>query len=103
MGNIYSVMNKCLTWKAHGKYILGKVGKRIGILGCVRKNISMHSANRVYNSYIIPVLDFCDTVWNCCGTVNSDKLEKLQRRAARIIMRSDRTETALNYESYDLI
>ena len=21
MGNIYSVMNKCLTWKAHCKYI----------------------------------------------------------------------------------
>ena len=51
-------------WKAHVKYLLGKVGKRIGMLGRARKNISMHSANKVYKSYIIPVLDYCDTVWN---------------------------------------
>ena len=92
------VMDECLTWKAHVKYLLGKVGKRIGMLGRARlKNMSMHSANRVYKSYIIPVLDYCDTVWNCCGSVNSDKLERLQRRAARIIMKSDRSETALKY------
>ena len=71
-------MDECLTWKAHVKYLLGKAGKRIGMLGCARKNISMHSANKVYKSYIIPVLDYCDAVWNCCGTVNLDKLERLQ-------------------------
>ena len=89
--------------KAHVKYLLGKVGKRIGMLGRARKNISMHSANKVYKSYIIPVLDYCDTVWNCCGTVNSDKLERLQRRAARIIMKSDRSEAALKYLRYDTL
>ena len=96
-------MDKCLTWKAHVKYLVGKVGKRIGMLGRARKNISMHSANKVYKSYIIPVLDYCDTVWNCCGTVNSDKLERLQRRAARIIMKSDSSETALKYLRYDTL
>ena len=54
-------------------------------------------------SYIIPVLDYCDTVWNCCGTVNSDKLERLQRRAARIIMKPDKSETALKYLRYDTL
>ena len=97
------VMGECLTWKAHVKCLLGKVGKRIGVLGRARKNISMHSANKVYKSYIIPVLDYCDTVWNCCGTVNSDKLKRLQRRAARIIMKSDRSETALKYLRYDTL
>ena len=97
------VMNECLTWKARVKYLLGKVGKSIGMLGRARKNISIHSANKVYKSYIIPVLDYCDTVWNCCGTVNSDKLERLQRRAARIIMKSDRSETALKYLRYDTL
>ena len=99
------VMDECLTWKAHVKYLLGKVKwQRIGMLGCARlKNTSMHSANRVYKSYIIPLLDYCDTVWNCCGSVNSDKLERLQRQAARIIMKSDRSETALKYLRYDTL
>ena len=73
------------------------------MLGRARKNISMHSANKVYKSYIIPVLDYCDTVLNCCGTVNSDKLERLQRRATRIIMKSDSSETALKYLRYDTL
>ena len=51
------VMDECLTWKAHVKYLLGRarknIGKRIGMLGRARKNISMHSANKVYKSYII--------------------------------------------------
>ena len=92
------VMDECLTWKAHIKYL---IGKRIGMVGRARKNISMHSENKVYKSYIIPVLRYCDTVWNCCETVNSDKLERLQRRAARVIMKSDRSETALKYLRYD--
>ena len=35
--------------------------------------------------------------------MNSDKLERLQRRAARIIMKSDRSETALKYLRYDTL
>ena len=57
----------------------------------------------IFSSYIIPVLDYCDIVWNCCGTVNSNKLERLQRRAARIIMKSDRNETALKYLRCDTL
>ena len=56
------VMDEYLTWKAHVKCLLRKVGKRIGMLGRARKNISMHSANKVYKSYIILVLDYCDNV-----------------------------------------
>ena len=101
MGNIYSVMDECFTWKAHVNHLLVKVGKIIDMLGREGKNIFMHSANIVYKSYIISVLDYCDTVWSCqCGNVNSDKLEKLQRRAARIIMKSDRSKSALFKKRY---
>ena len=84
--------------------LLVKVGKIIDMLGREGKNIFMHSANIVYKSYIISVLDYCDTVWSCqCGNVNSDKLEKLQRRAARIIMKSDRSKSALTYLRKDTL
>ena len=44
-------------------------------------NISMYTAGPVYTSFFLPYLDYCDTVWSCYGSVNADKLEKLQRRA----------------------
>ena len=69
------------------KYLLGKAGKRIGMRGRTRKNLSIETANKVYKTFILPIIDYCDTVWNCCGAVNSNKIEKLQRRAARIDMK----------------
>ena len=37
----------------------------------------MYTAGTVYTSFVLPILDYCDTVWSCCGSVNTDKLEKL--------------------------
>ena len=67
--------------------MIGKVGKRLAMLGRIRKNINMYTAGTVYTSFVLPILDYCDTVWSCCGSVNADKWEKLKRRAARIVMR----------------
>ena len=49
------------------------------------KNLTTHCSNVIYTSFIRPVLDYCNTVWNCCGKGNTSSLERLQRRAARII------------------
>ena len=75
------VMDECLTWKAHAKYLLSKVGKRIGMLGRTRKNLSMQTADQVYKTFILPIFDYCDTAWNCCVAANSSKLEKNSRDA----------------------
>ena len=40
---------------------------------------------------------------NCCGAVNSNKLEKLQRRAARIIMKSNSSDKSLDHLKYELL
>ena len=39
----------------------------------------------IYKSLILPHLDYCSAVWGCIGNGLSQKLEKLQNRAARII------------------
>ena len=70
------------------------------MLGRIRKNINKYTAGTVYTSFVLPILDNCDTVWSSCGSVNTDKLEKLQRRAARIIMQLGSSEKALNLLGY---
>ena len=45
----------------------------------------LEDANRLYKGMVLPVLDYCDAVWHECGKGNSDKIERLQRRAARIV------------------
>ena len=40
----------------------------------------------VYNSLVQPHFDYCNIVWGNFGIGLSDKLQKLQNRAARILM-----------------
>ena len=46
----------------------------------------MPTASIIYKSLILPVIDYCNIVWNCCGLTNADNIEKLRRRAAGIII-----------------
>ena len=97
------ILDESLSWNAHVNYLISKVGKRIGILGSTRRSISMHTAGIIYKSFILPVLDYCDTVWNCCGRTNADNIEKLQRRAARIFMQTNSSDEALAHLKYDTL
>ena len=97
------VLDEALTFSAHVKYLISKAGKRLGMLSRVRNNISMHTANVIYKSFILPVLDYCDLVWGCCGRVNADHLERLQRRAARILMRTSSGDEAIKHLRYDTL
>ena len=97
------ILDESLSWNAHVNYLISKVSKRIGILGRTRRSISMHTAGIIYRSFILPVLDYCDTIWNCCGCTNADNIEKLQRRAARIIMQTNSSDEALAHLKYDTL
>ena len=94
------VFDQCLTWSEHVKYLVGKVSKRVRLLRRTKNNLSLYTANVIYKSLIFLIIDYCDNVWGCCGKVNSDKLEKLQRRAARIIMKTHRSDDALKFLKY---
>ena len=54
----------------------------------------------MHKSYILQILDYCDTVWNCCNVENEEKLEKIQRRAARVVMKVGCSYGALNDLQY---
>ena len=41
---------------------------------------------KVYNSLIQPHFDYCSVVWGNCNKGLSEKLQRLQNRAARILM-----------------
>ena len=97
------ILDESLSWNAHVNYLISKVSKRLGILGRTRGNISMHIAGIIYRSFILPVLDYCDTVWNFCGRINAGYIEKLQRRAARIIMQTNSSDEALAHLRYDTL
>jgi hypothetical protein len=65
------VFDECITWKTHSKYILSRAAKRLGMLGRIRNDLTPHCANIVYVSFIRPILEYCDTLWDRCGAGKS--------------------------------
>ena len=77
-----------LSWCKHVEEICKKVSSAIGALKRVRPFISKETAIQIYNALIIPRFDYCSPVWDCLSGYLSDKLQKLQNRAARVITKS---------------
>ena len=89
------VLDGGLSYSAHIKYLLSKVGKRIGMLGPVRNQLTANSADTVFKSFILPQLDYCDTVWSCCGSTNKRLLDKLQRSASKLVLNTTDSDKAM--------
>ena len=95
------VLDDGLTWKTHVDYISAKVGKRRGLLRRIREDLTVNGTNLFYKSFILPILNYSDSVWACCNRGNIDRLERLQNWAARIVMRSTFSAPALANLKWD--
>ena len=47
--------------------------------------ISRKSLEKIYISYICPLIEYSDTVWNNCSTKSNKQLEAIHAEAARIV------------------
>ena len=91
------VFDEHISWNSHVKYVLSRAGKRLGMLGRIRGNLTSDCANSIYTAYIRPIMDYCDTVCNCFGIGNSSSLERLQRRVTKIVSKMSYSGRALDY------
>lgn len=64
-----------------------KVLQRLGPLYRARPHLTSSAANTLYKAFILPVLDYCDICWSSVGSTLTEKLERLQKRAARVVLR----------------
>ena len=78
-------VDEILSWEAHISEVIGKVAKILAALRRLRPICHQSTLLTIYKSLVLPHLDYCSAVWGCIGNGLSQKLEKLQNRAARII------------------
>ena len=88
--NKYLVMliDKKRNFRQHVDKLLVNISQRIGVLGRIRNNLTVDAANKVYQSLILPVMDYCDVAWSSIGKIERDKLDRAQRRAAKIVSKT---------------
>ena len=75
-----------LTWKNHVDKISKKISSGIGALKRLKPFVSVDTAKKIYDSLIQPHFDCCCTVWDGINNQLTEKLQKLQNRAAKIVL-----------------
>ena len=79
-----TLSNSC-TWSSHIKEISSKARVRLNLLRTLKFRVSRKSLEKIYHTFIRPLLEYCDAVWDNCSAENKKQLESIQVEAARII------------------
>ena len=77
-----------LAWHFHIDKLCKKIASAIGAIKRVKPFVPQSTLLCIYNSLVQPQFDYCSLVWGNCGRTLSNKLQKLQNRAARVITSS---------------
>ena len=80
------VIDEHLEWTYHVDHVCTSVNSKIVLLNRIKKYLDIDSRKLFYNAYILPIFDYCCTVWGNMSEENILRLEKLQKRAARTIL-----------------
>ena len=72
-------------WSHHIINIYNKAYKRINILRMLKYKVDRKSLTTIYTSFIRPILEYGDVIWDNCTNQEKDLLESVQLEALRII------------------
>ncbi|PJE77993.1 hypothetical protein CI610_03077 [invertebrate metagenome] len=78
-------LNSDAKWVDHINEIYKSAMGKVNILRKLKYTLKRDALLRIYKTYILPVLEYACEVWDGCTSSDSEKLEKVQREAARII------------------
>ena len=76
-----------LKWDVHINHLCKKVGRMISFLRRLRYFINRKHLNLIYQTVILPHLDYADIIWQSSSEQLVNHLQKLQNRAGRIILK----------------
>ena len=75
-----------LSWRNNTENIYKKITSGISALRQIKEFVEKDTLVSVYNYIVRPYFTYCCEVWDVFGETQSKRLQKLQNRAARIIM-----------------
>lgn len=81
------IIDNKLNMNDNLRYVCKKVARKIGFLGRISRNLTFSARYNVYRTIIVPHFQYCASLLYSANSGGIDKLQKLQNRALRIIIR----------------
>ena len=80
------VLDEQLTWNLHIDEVCSKVLKRINLLKAIKIYLPQCARQSFYKSLIQPIIDYACVIWGATSQYNLDRIIRLQKYAARVIL-----------------
>lgn len=84
------IIDNKLNFKDNVTYICKKVAKKVGVMARTRRNLNFLSAVNIYKTIVSPHFDYCASILFASSEGDIDRLQKLQNRAMRVILKVSR-------------
>ena len=79
------LFNNTCHWGEHIEMITSKANKKLNVLRTLKFDLDRQTLQIMYFSFIRPILEYGDIIFDNCPSYCSDKLENINTEAARIV------------------
>ena len=79
-------LDSTLSWKAQVNSVTKKVNSKIALLKRINYFLNDDMRKMFYNAYIVPLMDYCCSIWGKTLKCHIDKMTILQKRVAKTIL-----------------
>lgn len=90
------IIDSELRFESHIDYLCKKIAKKLGFIKRIRKDVTTLTLINIYNVIVKPHFEYCSTVLFLCNEGRIHRLQMLQNRAMRSILRCNRY-TSINF------
>ena len=84
-------VDKNFVWNSHFQHVCKKIVSHLWLLSQIRMYLTVQHRLLYYNAYIKSHIKYCCVVWGTSSNCNAYKIEKMQRRACKLIIGKDNT------------
>ena len=84
-------MDQNFVWNNQFQHVSKKISSHLWLLSQIRTYLNVQHRLLFYNAYIKSYIEYCCVVWGNSCNFNAYKIEKLQRRACKLILGNDYT------------
>ena len=85
------IIDEHLTYEVHVDKLCIKLSKRLGLLRHISPYLKKNQRIIYFNAVIKPLMMYASTVWASCNKEVLERVLRMQKRAARIILEAQRT------------
>ena len=92
-----------LSWNDHYHHVSKKFSSYLWLLSKIKTYLPQEHRLLYYNSYIKPQFDYCSVIWSNSSNFNINKINKLQRRACKLILLNDNNSLNESLEQLNIL